>query len=195
MAGSPLDPGKGLEAALRKAPLFVLLLTVQACGGMSVHSAHDPEVDLGAMSTYDWMDRPQREVSRRATREGLDQRIRTAVDQGLEAKGFRRAPAAEADLIFTYYVGLDGDFDVMLVNTYPDDRFGVGRGWDRYTERSDRRMESGTMVLDALDGRTGKLAWRGVAEAEIDRTDTPEKRAALVNEAVRRLLEEFPGGG
>ncbi len=172
-----------------------VVLAAAACGGMSIQSAQDPDVDVASLTTFDWMDRPQPSVSRRATREGLDERIRTAVDVGLTNMGLEKVGSGEAELILTYFVGLDGATDVMLVNTYPDDRWGVGRGWDRYTEVSSRTMEAGTLVLDAFDASTGRLAWRGVAEAEIDRTQSPEKRAALVNEAVEKLLREFPTSG
>ena len=171
-----------------------LALAAVACAGMSIQSAQDPDVDLTALSTFDWMDREQPEVSRRAIREGLDLRIRNAVEEGLTSKGLRKVEASEADLILTYYVGLEGAYDIMLVNTYPDQRWGIDRGWERYTDRSERVMESGTLILDAFDAATGKLAWRGVAEAEVDRTQTPEKRAELVDEAVRKLLSEFPTG-
>jgi hypothetical protein len=169
-------------------------LVFAACGGMSIDSAQDPNVDLTTMSTFEWMDREQPEVSRQATREGLDERIRGAVEAGLTGRGLRKAEEGQADLILTYFVRLDGDYDIQLVNTYPDDRWGIDRGWERYTERSGRVMESGTLVLDAFDASTGKLAWRGVAEAEIDRSRSPEDRAALVQQAVRKLLEEFPTG-
>lgn len=180
---------------LKKLCWIGLVAGMGACSSMSIDSAQSPDVDMSTMSTFHWMDRPQPQVSRRADREHLDERIRAAVDQGLIDRGLEKVEGPDVDLVFAYYVGLDGATDVMRVNNYPDDRFGVGRGWELATVGSQSTMESGTLVLDAFDARTGLLAWRGVAEAQINRTDAPEKRAELVNEAVRKLLQEFPIGG
>ena len=36
------------------------------------------------------------------------------------------------------------------------------------------------------------MIWRGVAKTVVDRTDTPEKREKLINEAVQEILKNFP---
>jgi hypothetical protein len=172
--------------------MVALLLSLAACGGMSVESAQDPAVDLTQLQSFEWMEREQPAVSRRATREGLDRRIREAVARELSAKGYQSASSGSGQLVLTYHVGLDGALDIQMVNTLPEDRWGIDRGWEFYTERSYRTLEQGTLVLDMYSAETGKLVWRGVAKAEIDRTQSPEKRAELVNEAVRKLLREFP---
>lgn len=159
---------------------------------MHVESAQDPAVDLTELATFEWMEREQPSVSRRATREGLDRRIREAVDRELAGRGYERASPGEGQFVLIYHVGLDGAMDIQLINTLPEDRWGIDRGWDFYTERSIRTLEQGMLVLDAYNADTGLLAWRGVAQAEIDRTQSPEKRAELVDRAVRRLIEEFP---
>lgn len=177
---------------MKRALLSGLAIAVAGCSGMQVESAQDPAVDLTELATFEWMEREQPSVSRRATREGLDRRIREAVDRELAGRGYERASAGEGQLVLVYHVGLDGAMDVQLINTLPEDRWGIDRGWDFYTERSIRTLEQGTLVLDAYNADTGLLVWRGVAQAEIDRTQSPEKRAELVDRAVRKLIEEFP---
>jgi hypothetical protein len=129
---------------------------------MHVESAQDPAVDL------------------------------TAVDRELTGRGYESASSGEGQLVLIYHVGLDGAMDIQMINTLPEDRWGIDRGWVFYTERSVRTLEQGTLVLDAYNADTGLLIWRGVAQAEIDRTQSPEKRAELVDKAVRRLIQEFP---
>ena len=174
---------------------LVLVLAGAGCSGMTVEPAQTPDVDLSAVTTFEWMDREQPAVSRGATREGLDQRIRAAVDRELGAKGYNPGAPGSSDLVITYHVGLDGATDVQYINTLPDDRWGIDRGWSFYTERSVRTLEQGTLVLDMYSAGTGLLAWRGVAKAEIDRTQSPEKRAELVNNAVVKLINGFPARG
>ena len=81
---------------------------------------------------------------------------------------------------------------MMLVNTYPDNRWGVSRSWGFYDSRSERVLEQGTLIVDMFDPATGLLVWRGVAQAEIHRTDDLQKRSELVNEAVRKIMSQFP---
>jgi len=167
-------------------------MALGACGGMNIQAGSDPEKDLSEATSFEWMEREQPEISRRATREHLDERIRAAVEGALTAQGLTEGTPGHADLVLAYYVGMDGALDIMLVNTYPDDRWGVGRGWGLYTGRSERTLEQGTLIVDMFDSETGLLVWRGVAEAEIDRTDDLQKRSELVNEAVQKLMSQFP---
>jgi len=176
----------------RSATAIAFVLTIAACSGMTVESAQDPEIDLSQIATLEWMEREQPTVSRRATREGLEQRIKAAVDRELGAKGYEVGESGSGGLVITYHVGMDGATDIQLVNTLPDDRWGIDRGWSFYTERSIRTLEQGTLVVDMYSADTGLLAWRGVAQAEIDRGQSPEKRAELVNRAVEKMIKDFP---
>jgi len=36
------------------------------------------------------------------------------------------------------------------------------------------------------------MIWRGVAKADINNVDTPEKKEKLINEAVQEILKNFP---
>ena len=53
-------------------------------------------------------------------------------------------------------------------------------------------IEEGSLVLDVLDPETGKLIWRGVAQARINREASPEMREKRLNLAVRELIKAFP---
>ena len=50
----------------------------------------------------------------------------------------------------------------------------------------------GTLVLDIIDARTNELIWRGWANTVLDHDPEPEEVHMYVNEAVRKMLEEFP---
>ena len=50
----------------------------------------------------------------------------------------------------------------------------------------------GTLVLDIIDTRTNELIWRGWANTVLDHDPEPEKVQMYVDEAVRKILEEFP---
>jgi hypothetical protein len=52
--------------------------------------------------------------------------------------------------------------------------------------------EAGTLLLEFMDARSGKLVWRGVAKGSVDPKSSPERRDENVKEAVRKLLKKFP---
>jgi Domain of unknown function (DUF4136) len=51
-------------------------------------------------------------------------------------------------------------------------------------------IEQGSLVLDL--SAHGEVVWRGVAEAQIKMELNQDKRAALVREAVRKILDRYP---
>jgi|KBSMisStaDraftv2_1062788.scaffolds.fasta_scaffold310338_2 hypothetical protein len=51
-------------------------------------------------------------------------------------------------------------------------------------------IEKGAMALDLMGG--DKIVWRGVGEAQIDLDLDQKKRAALIQEAVQKILERYP---
>ncbi len=52
--------------------------------------------------------------------------------------------------------------------------------------------EEGSLILDFVDAISKKMIWRGVAKAEVQNVDTPEKKEKLINEAVQEILKNFP---
>jgi hypothetical protein len=53
-------------------------------------------------------------------------------------------------------------------------------------------IQEGSLVLDVLDPGAGKLIWRGVAQARISLTASPDVREKRLNLAVRQLMKDFP---
>jgi hypothetical protein len=67
-------------------------------------------------------------------------------------------------------------------------RFGAYRTWamnadvQQYTE--------GTLIIDFVDAKTKKLAFRGLAQAAVG-----SQRANAIQEAVTKIVAQFPGPG
>jgi hypothetical protein len=51
-------------------------------------------------------------------------------------------------------------------------------------------IEQGSLVLDA--SANDRIVWRGIAQAKIDLEHDQDKRAALIREAVQKILDRFP---
>jgi Domain of unknown function (DUF4136) len=91
----------------------------------------------------------------------------------------------------------------VSVQQYTDWGYGYGGGWpygygyygmwagaprtyvdvNQYTE--------GTLVLDFVDRHTKKLVFRGIGKAVVG---GPESNASKIEEAVAKIVAEFPGG-
>jgi hypothetical protein len=126
--------------------------------------------------------------------------LRAALRTQLATRGISEAPSGHADLAIVRHVFLQ---EKVSVQQYTDWGYGYGGGWpysygyygmwagaprtyvdvDQYTE--------GTLVLDFVDRHTKKLVFRGVGKAVVG---GPESNARKIEEAVAKIVAEFPGG-
>ncbi|MNE50384.1 hypothetical protein D3C80_1449540 [compost metagenome] len=50
-----------------------------------------------------------------------------------------------------------------------------------------------TIQVDLLDGKDGKLVWRGSGEKAVyNETPTPNERESAIREAVQKVLAQYP---
>jgi hypothetical protein len=139
----------------------------------------DKTADFTALRSYAW-------VSGTPVRDELnDRRIVEAVSQQLEAKGlFEVSPEADPDLLVAYHAGVSRDLEVN------------GTGWAyRPAGRGSARVEEvlvGTLVVDVMDARTGKVIWRGVATKDLDTRADPEKREKNLDRAAEKMFKHYP---
>jgi hypothetical protein len=50
----------------------------------------------------------------------------------------------------------------------------------------------GTLVIDLADARTRQMVWRGIGVKEIDTAARPEQRDKNVQQAIAKILRDFP---
>jgi hypothetical protein len=178
--------------------LFPLLA---GCTSILVSADYDPQADFSALHSYDWLPAPRVESGEPEIQYDslLGSRIRDAVDEQLQHKGF--TPDADgADFLVTYNVAIDQRVSV----TYLDDLYGYRRGPGWYSSRPYRyadfpgpgmmatEYKQGTLILDVVRASDKQLLWRGTATAEIQPQSSPEAREKRVREAVQKILEQFP---
>ncbi|GJL59094.1 MAG: hypothetical protein NPIRA03_19510 [Nitrospirales bacterium] len=116
------------------------------------------------------------------------QRIQDAVAAELANKGYIEIIAGNSDFYVTYYVGREERIRVEnmrgpLMRPY----WGMGMG---YTEVY--QYEEGTLIIDLLDGKKQHIIWRGVAKGVVDWKGTTGGQTGLINEAVQKVLAQFP---
>jgi len=157
---------------------------------VSVTSDYSDNTDFQIYKTYAWL--PQASAKKEPV---LDRQIKTAVDNQLSVKGLQESPT-EPDLLLAYHTGVE---DKVLVS-------GLGYSYDnRYVRQRNRRItfassrdlstttnQEGTLILDFVDASTKELIFRASAQAVLDRNATPEDDERLVNDAVAKMLENYP---
>ncbi|WP_372943662.1 DUF4136 domain-containing protein, partial [Shewanella sp.] len=65
-------------------------------------------------------------------------------------------------------------------------------GGSMQTETVVREYEVGTMIVDLVDNKTGKLVWRGTVADTIRDQNTPQERAESINNAIGQVMMNYP---
>lgn len=165
------------------------------CAWKSVTSYYDPEARFAGLKTYAWMpDREEKTGDHKMDKPLLDEYIRKAVENQLSAKGFHKQAPDMADSEINYHAALTGKMNDQTLNDY----YG-------YTPSSSPRSvqvgryevpfheyDMGSLIIDIVDPETRRLIWRGSAQHELDPNPNQEERKKKIDEAVRKILEQFP---
>jgi hypothetical protein len=172
--------------------IAVAALLLAACSSVQVSTDYDPGTDFSVLKTYAWL-------PRKASTGGdprldstlLNERIRGAVEAQLAERGYKKTASGRADFLVAYHTAVERKMDVDTIYRgygYGPDTWGWGGGHETMVYQYDQ----GTLLLDFLDRKAHRLLWRGSASAVVSESSTPEKRTALINEAVAKLLDRFP---
>ncbi len=55
-----------------------------------------------------------------------------------------------------------------------------------------REYTEGTLIIDFVDPKADQLIWRGTGQSRLSESKTPEERTENINEAVAKILAQFP---
>ena len=176
--------------------ILVVGLTACAAPTMEIRSEYDRQAlpDFGRYRTYTWLPQPG----------GSDPlpgapivgpHITRAVQETLQAKGYRQEGGAP-DFLIGWHAAIQGKQQITRIDVTPGYSQPGGRvpGGPLQTQTMPvvREYDEGTLVLDIVDSRSGKLVWRGWAQAEVRATTDAAQREARIKEAVRMILDRFP---
>jgi len=165
----------------------VAAITALALAGCAaaVRSYVDRGADFSRYRTYGWgpADALTTGDPRLDNNPFFRERLQADVDAQLAARGYEQTAPEAADLLLHYHVSVTQRIDVNAV----DQRYG-------YCDDCQPRVyDAGTLTLDLVDARTGRLVWRGWAERSIEGTlDKQEWMEQQIDEAVARILERLP---
>ena len=141
--------------------------------------------------TYDWLP-PSEEMEKELRNPILQGRITEAFDGQFKARGYERTTTGNPDFKVSYFVMVEGKMDIGAMNTYYGYDWYGATGMIMYSQTRSQEYDEGTIVLDVVDGATNGLVWRGIARAKVTTSLDPNKRQAQINEAARKILNQFP---
>jgi hypothetical protein len=170
-------------------PATILLVAGLLAGCVStpvVETDRDPAADFGRYRTYAWLQEPP------IGNPLLKQRVVQAVDGELAGKGWRMAPATDADVLLAGHVAVR---DEATLDVFYESNEWSGWNWRGPHPYGTQRVELrtfrvGTLVLDLFDARTQRAVWRGVAEGMVPASEARRERDAM--QAVHAMFRDFP---
>ena len=133
-----------------------------------------------------------------------EQRIMQAVSSGLDQRGLRPVTAGnKPDLLVQTYLIVANRQEQIVTNYGYGGPWGgpwgyAGGPWEgywgapMYNETRNVVYQVGTLQIDLIDAKDGKLVWRGSAEKIVDNSPTPAERNAAIHEAVNKILANYP---
>ncbi len=170
--------------------LFVLLLlpVFSGCSSISVSSDYRESTDFSDLKTFSWMLKtPEGDIDLGGANQMARQRIQDAVATELANKGYIEIIAGNSDFHVTYYVGTEERIQVESMQG-PLMRPYWGMGYAEVYQ-----YEEGTLIIDLLDANPPQhIIWRGVAKGVVDWQGTTGGQTGLINEAVHKVLAQFP---
>lgn len=119
----------------------------------------------------------------------IDNRIVAAIETQLAAKGLTK-DEAKPDLTVVYHVAFDKQKDISAFST-GGGPYRWGGGWGTTDVRVSEIL-IGTLVIDIVDTAKSEVVWRGMGVKEVDVQAKADKRDKNINNAVQKILKNFP---
>ncbi len=165
---------------------MALVLALLVCGlasAQDVTSNSMPGTDFTKYHTYKWVSieggaHPNQIV---------DAQIKQAIDAQLAAKGLTKTDSDKADLYVGYQVSVDQQKQWNAYGMGGGLRWGGGMA----TAQSST-INIGTLVLDMYDPTSKQLVWTGRATKTLDPSKNQEKNQKNLDNAMKKLLKNFP---
>ncbi len=180
--------------------ILASLLWVVSCSTLTVGYDYNQKIDFSTFKTYDWIPFPKDMPASSMDRA----RFITSVEVSLASKGISQSSSNPDFLIATHY-GKKNKLDIndwgysYAANTYYSGsnsskfgRYGFGSDYSSNGGISAYEYEQGTLIIDFVNAKSKKLAWRAVAKSIVNPASDPAKQSEKINSAVSEILSAFP---
>jgi len=173
--------------------IVALAMGIAACGGsnVQVHTQSAPEFSTTGRQTFRILPVPSRADGLNLesndpmlTNSITNRALRDDVREALQARGYRPADGARADLDVAIYAATNQALDIRTYN------YGyTWRGFPReYTTVTP--YEKGTVIVDLVDPGTMQLLWRGQGVAQV--SENPNRQVTELGKVVDKIAKKLP---
>jgi hypothetical protein len=159
-----------------------LALIVMSCATVTVDYTYDPETDFDALRSFNWFPVPRENVRF----DLFIKQVKSEIATQIHMKGFSIADD-DPDFLIALHGGFQSRMDYLdweyLYDNYQP--YWAKRKID-ITKYEDRQL-----IVDFIDTRSRELFYRATATAFVPES-RPEQREKTLNDAVAKILENFP---
>ena len=165
----------------------IIALALAGCAPLRVNSYVERDTEFSRYRSYAWAERGAFATGdpRLDNNRFFSQRVEDAVDMQLAARGFEKTSPGTADVLLHIHARMDQRVDRAPVD--PIDGHCID------DECRPEVYDAGTLMVDFMDRRTNRLAWRGWAERTFDGVVDDQKwMETTIDKTVARILERLP---
>jgi len=158
------------------------------CSSISVSSDYDIYADFSSYKTF-YIYSGVLKDSRLESVPLVKKRVLDAIQNEMLKKAFTQEDSSNADMM-VYAQATTAE--KMNVNSYG---YGYGYGWGPYPYGRNIDVSyytQGSLIIDFVDNKEDDLIWRGIGTAVLQNQGTPEEREQYINEAVAKILDQYP---
>ncbi len=167
----------------------MLVIGLWGCASVSVKTDYDRSVDFRKFKSYGWEKDQQVPGDLLARDPLMRKRVKTAVDEVLQSRGFEHRPSGKVDFTVLIHAGAKERMQVTNWGNYG----WYDPWWGPYGGRVDvSYYTQGTLVIDLMDAATGELAWRGMGEQIVREYTDARRMEEEVRNIVTEILSQFP---
>jgi hypothetical protein len=180
-----------MRRLLQIASVMIIVLNIVSCATVNVGSHVDRSVDFSRYRTFDWGPADALPIGDRRLESNpfFRDHLQGAVEKGLVGRGFQLTKGESPDLLVHYHANISE----RLLPDYQDGTYGYCADLDCSPTVLTNSSEVGTLVIDVVDARRGKLLWRGWVQRRVeDFLDDGDRMAKTIDESIREVLLRLP---
>jgi Domain of unknown function (DUF4136) len=160
----------GMKRAIRLCAAMVFL-ALGGCSSITASSDVSPTADFADLHTFAW--EPNRQMDGALDQSIAGQEIHAAVNEALEAHGFRPANGAPPDFLVDYRVTTQNQSEIF------------GGRWNV----QEYHYTVGTLMVALVDPKTNLFLWQGNAQGIVEPgSDSTQD----IRPAVQKMFANFP---
>ena len=176
---------------LRSVLFFLSLVFLSGCSRLDVKVDYDPDYKVKEPLHYAIVHNYKKDTDTLTS-----DRIIKALHAVFKEKGYEKVAKESADLIFVFHTNVQDKSEIQTdyqIVGYGAFGYARGFGGGMVATTNTYNYTEGTLVIDALNPKSQKIVWRGIAKDELtDKETSPEQKSAYIAKVVSELMAKFP---